>query len=47
MLNVSMYREYITFLYHQMTKAEAEGKSIEIHEWYVHTVDFIQYIIKL
>ena len=47
MLNVIMYTEYIKFLYHEMTKGEAEGKTIEIQEWYVHTVDFIQYIIKL
>ena len=30
MLNVLMYAEYIQFLYHQMMKAQAEGKSIEI-----------------
>ena len=30
MLNLLMYTEYIQFLYHQMTKGQAEGKSIEI-----------------
>ena len=30
MLNVIMYTEYIKFLYHPMTKGEAEGKTIQI-----------------